>query len=33
MNGALLHRLGDESDLRDLIHRYAFGLDTKDWVL
>ena len=33
MNEALLQRLADESDLRDLIHRYAFGLDTKDWVL
>lgn len=26
-------RLLDESDLRDLIHRYAFGLDTQDWAL
>ncbi len=33
MNKTLLQRLADESDLRDLIHRYAFGLDTKDWVL
>ncbi len=33
MNEALLQRLADESDLRDLIDRYAFGLDTKDWVL
>ena len=33
MNEALLQRLADESALRDLIHRYAFGLDTKDWVL
>lgn len=29
----LLQRLVDESDLRDLIHRYAFGLDTRDWEL
>ncbi len=28
-----LQRLIDESDLRDLIHRYAFGLDREDWVL
>ncbi len=28
-----LQRLVDESDLRDLIHRYAFGLDHQDWVL
>lgn len=28
-----VRRLLDESDLRDLIHRYAFGLDTRDWVL
>ena len=33
MNEELLQRLSDESDLRDLIHRYAFGLDTEDWVL
>lgn len=33
VSGALLQRLSDESDLRDLIHRYAFGLDRKDWVL
>ena len=33
MNKTLLQRLADESDLRDLIHRYAFGLDAKDWVL
>ncbi len=26
-------RLIDESDLRDLIHRYAFGLDHQDWEL
>jgi hypothetical protein len=26
-----LQRLTDEADLRDLIHRYAFGLDTRDW--
>lgn len=28
-----LQRLIDESDLRDLIHRYAMGLDTRDWDL
>ena len=28
-----LQRLVDESDLRDLIHRYALGLDTRDWEL
>lgn len=28
-----LQRLVDESDLRDLIHRYAFGLDHQDWEL
>ena len=28
-----LRRLLDESDLRDLIHRYAIGLDTRDWEL
>ena len=28
-----LQRLTDESDLQDLIHRYAFGLDTQDWDL
>ena len=28
-----LQRLVDESDLRDLIHRYALGLDTQDWDL
>ena len=28
-----LQRLTDEADLRDLIHRYAFGLDTQDWEL
>jgi len=33
MNEELLQRLIDESDLRDLIHRYAFGLDHEDWVL
>jgi SnoaL-like domain len=26
-------RLLDESDLRDVIHRYAFGLDRQDWTL
>ncbi len=25
--------LADEADLRDLIHRYALGLDTRDWDL
>lgn len=29
----LLQRLADESELMDLIHRYAFGLDHEDWVL
>jgi 3-phenylpropionate/cinnamic acid dioxygenase small subunit len=29
----LVRRLADESDLRDLIHRYALGLDTRDWDL
>ena len=28
-----LRRLTDESELRDLIHRYAFGLDNRDWTL
>lgn len=28
-----LQRLSDESELCDLIHRYAFGLDHEDWVL
>ena len=28
-----MQRLADESDLRDLIHRYALGLDTRDWAL
>jgi hypothetical protein len=28
-----LRRLTDESELRDLIHRYAFGLDDRDWTL
>lgn len=32
-NDALVQRLIDESDLRDLIHRYAFGLDHEDWEL
>lgn len=32
-DAALLRRLADESELRDLIHRYAFGLDRQDWVL
>lgn len=26
-----VRRLLDESDLRELIHRYAFGLDRRDW--
>ena len=30
---AALQRLSDESELRDLIHRYAFGLDHGDWVV
>ncbi len=30
---AKIQRLIDESDLRDLIHRYAFGLDHQDWEL
>jgi 3-phenylpropionate/cinnamic acid dioxygenase small subunit len=29
----LVRRLADESDLMDLIHRYAFGLDHEDWEL
>ena len=33
MTDPILQRLIDESDLRDLIHRYAFGLDTEDWVM
>ena len=28
-----MQRLADEADLRDLIHRYALGLDTRDWEL
>lgn len=28
-----VQRLIDESDLRDLIHRYAYGLDHQDWDL
>lgn len=28
-----VQRLVDEADLRDLIHRYAFGLDHRDWPL
>ena len=28
-----LQRLLDERDLGELIHRYAMGLDTRDWVL
>jgi 3-phenylpropionate/cinnamic acid dioxygenase small subunit len=30
---ATTQRLLDESDLRDLIHRYAFGLDNQDWAM
>lgn len=33
MDDAALQRLVDESDLRDLIHRYAFGLDRQDWTM
>ena len=33
MNDDVLQRLADESDLMDLIHRYAFGLDHEDWEL
>ncbi len=33
MSDPALTRLVDESDLRDLIHRYAFGLDHQDWDL
>jgi 3-phenylpropionate/cinnamic acid dioxygenase small subunit len=33
MDEHLLRRLADESDLRDLIHRYALGLDRRDWDL
>lgn len=33
MSDELLRRLTDESDLADLIHRYAFGLDHEDWDL
>ena len=33
MNDAVIQRLADESDLMDLIHRYAFGLDHEDWEL
>lgn len=29
----MVQRLIDESDLRELIHRYAFGLDHEDWEL
>ena len=32
-DASLLRRLADESELRDLIHRYAFGLDRQDWEL
>ncbi len=30
---ATVRRLADESELRDLIHRYAFALDNQDWAL
>ena len=33
MSDELVRRLVDESDLRDLLHRYAFGLDHEDWEL
>ena len=33
MDERAVQRLVDESDLRDLIHRYALGLDTRDWDL
>ena len=33
MSDAVVQRLADESELRDLIHRYAFGLDHRDWVV
>lgn len=33
MNEDLVRRLADESALRDLLHRYAFGLDHRDWHL
>jgi len=33
MDDELLRRLADEAELRDLIHRYAFGVDTRDWDL
>ena len=33
MSDDLIQRLADESDLMDLIHRYAFGLDHEDWEL
>lgn len=33
MTDPVTQRLVDESDLRDLIHRYAFGLDHEDWEL
>lgn len=33
MSDELVRRLADESDLRDLLHRYAFGLDHEDWEL
>lgn len=29
----LLQRLADEAELLDLVHRYAFALDTQDWEL
>jgi hypothetical protein len=33
MSDELVRRLGDESELRNLIHRYALGLDRRDWEL
>ena len=33
MNDDVIQRLADESDLADLLHRYAFGLDHEDWEL
>jgi 3-phenylpropionate/cinnamic acid dioxygenase small subunit len=31
MDDRTLATLADEAALRDLLHRYAFGLDTRDW--
>jgi hypothetical protein len=33
MDDAVLRRLADEAELRDLTARYAFGLDDRDWDL